>query len=256
MTDTDWATHAAAVALKMLQAEVAYRIESALRFSDPPHYRLVLSNLRNGPLTFMPETIPEVITHLVLDDTNITELDGAKLPKGLVSLSAERAKLFEVRNLDRLVNLRDLNLTCCVWLDHIDGELPPHLWSLHLRQCLSLTRTPRLVHTRLQHLSVDMCEKLSKLPELPETLVSLIAQRSAIPTLPYLPDSLAVLHTDGVDARGTAALIPIRDQQRKALRKERFDAIHEELMMVAWHPKRVEAWLTHGEHTLDMMMGC
>jgi hypothetical protein len=30
----------------------------------------------------------------------------------------------------------------------------------------------------------------------------------------------------------------------------------EELIMAAWHPHRVEQWLTKGEDVLDMMIGC
>ena len=82
-----------------------------------------------------------------------------------------------------------------------------------------------------------------------------------------IPDSLSILNIDGTPAVEDGFLpsrtepfseytVRVRTFWNACLRKEKFDAIHEELMMATWHPDRVSKWLEQGEDVLDMMMGC
>jgi hypothetical protein len=84
---------------------------------------------------------------------------------------------------------------------------------------------------------------------LPESLQWLELDYSAAVTEGFVPE-----RPDTVTNTEYAATV--RAWWNACLRKERFDSFHEELMMAAWHPRRVEAWLLQGEDVLDNIMGC
>jgi hypothetical protein len=83
-----------------------------------------------------------------------------------------------------------------------------------------------------------------------------------------IPDSLSILNIEGTPAVEDGFLpsrwdtepfsfhaVRVRTFWNACLRKSRYDALFEELMMAAWHPDRVSKWLDQGEDVLDMMMG-
>ena len=249
------------------QDQVKARLEAAQRsyewctLRDLPRQddALVALSFSGLPITELP-LIPEWVTKLDISDTRITELDCTSLPKGLLVLTATMTRIGSIRNLDYLTNLRELDLDHSVWLEQIEGQIPLSLRSLSLRNCMSLTQLPPLGRAHVWWINLQGCERLQDLPSLPVNLASLHLDRSGIKELPYLPDSLRqITLQNGESGTYTSReefTKAVRDSQRAALRKARFEALHESLMAAAWHPKRVEAWLTQGEDVLDMMMGC
>jgi hypothetical protein len=248
-----------------VQDQVKARLEAARRAYE---WRRTAPFLDDGPVTLsfhsLPITelppIPEWIAKLDISDTRITDLDCALLPPGLLVLEADQTRLGSIRNLHLLTDLRELSLDYACWLERIEGTIPLSLRSLSLRSCVSLTDLPPLGRSYIWWVNLQGCEKLRALPSLPVNLATLQLDRSGVKELPFLPDSLRQITLQNGESgeynTREAFADAVRKNQRTALRKERFDAIHEELMAAAWHPKRVEAWLTHGEDTLDMMMGC
>ena len=211
------------------------------------------------------ETLPDNLLSLDVARSWISEIDCARLPKTITKIVAcECPFLARVLNLDQLPTLEKLYVPGCNRLLSLP-PFPNSLKDLSVTSCLNLTSLPPLRRTSLEILSV--CNTVIRtLPELPDTLRDLRANWSKLETLPFLPDSLLILTTEDVCTESIptrpanvsldafAALV--RKQQRKVLRKERFTAIFEELMMVAWRPDRVSKWLEAGEDVLDMMMGC
>jgi hypothetical protein len=249
-----------------VQDQLKARLDSAqrsyewcLRDKPWPEGMLLTLSLSGLPIFELPP-IPEWVTKLDISDTRITELDCATLPPGLLVLEADRTRLVSIRNLHTLDDLRELSLDYSCWLERIEGPIPLSLRSLSLRSCISLTDLPSLGRAYIWWVNLQGCEKLRSLPGLPVNLATLQLDRSGIKELPFLPDSLRQITLQNGESGEVSAsdvfTATLRESQRTALRKQRFDAIHEELMAAAWHPKRVEAWLTHGEDTLDMMMGC
>lgn len=214
-------------------------------------------------VTVVP-VLPEDTTHLDLDQTNVTVLDGATLPRSITAITITLSRVETVRNLHLLPNLQMLDLTRSYWLQRLDTELPASLWSLTLNHCDRLKTLPKLAHTRLVHLNLYNCDWLESLPPLPDTLLSVTLYRcNTLPEPPFIPDSLVSLSLPDKFTPGGVAMgymVPeqtaqFRETQRATLRKQRFELIHEELMQKAWHPRRVEAWLLQGEHVLDNIMG-
>jgi hypothetical protein len=223
---------------------------------DVNSHGLSLNGLRIGPE--IQEDLPEGLRLLDISDTDLNILDGAKLPKSLRCIDAHGTKLYTVRNLDQLPNLIELRLAFCPWLERIEGRFPPSLWSLTVRTCEYLTELPPLGKTRLAFLVASGCPALTTIPALPETTVSLCLRGSGVKTLPFLPDRCEdiTLCDDPHYAHYVGRAQKLRETQRATLRKQRFEAIHEELVAAMWHPKRVESWSLAGEEVLDMMMGC
>jgi hypothetical protein len=214
--------------------------------------------------------LPDDLVELCLDNNYLLELDCALLPKTLEVLQVRNVRtLTSIRNLDQLPNLCELNLGGCSGLTTLP-VLPPKLHTVRLGHCIGLTELPPLARLpNLRILDINMTTRLHELPALPEGLTWLLAQFSALDEPPYLPESLCCLDL----AHSMVVLLGLAPERRDregiadytertrtwwngCLAKERFDAIHEELMAAAWHPKRVEAWLSHGEEVLDNIMGC
>ena len=244
---------------------VRERIETATRhLQSNPRERVQLLTFEGIPLTQIPDNLPEGITILCLNGTDIRTLDGATLPKSLKTIEAVQTKLHSVVNLDQLPNLMDLNLAWSTWLDTL-GALPKSLVSLTTRNSAYLHTLPPLGHTKLHYLTLTGCHALQRIPDLPSTVITLSLNATAVRTLPYIPDTLVFLDpsdalrmpTPAVRTPQQHAAYYRRDQHDAfhALAKMRFDALHEELMAAAWHPDRVSKWLSHGEEVLDMMMG-
>jgi hypothetical protein len=215
-------------------------------------------NLQYLPIdTELPADLPEGITHLYIAGCKMPYLNGAKLPKSLVSITVNGTELSVVQNLDQLPNLKSLSLQYCNYLYTLTCPLPRSLDRLFLRGCRYLREIPPIARTSLRDLDVGECMYLTSLPALPPTLISLNLHYSDVKEVPFLPDSVQHLwvYDRGIMCSETFLEIT-RLMQPINLHKERFPKIHEELMAATWHPKRVEAWLTHGEEVLDMMMGC
>ncbi len=177
------------------------------------------------------------------------------------------------RQLERILNLDHLpkltNLLAEDTAIRSLPRLPSSLVALLVSHCPYLTGLPSLTRTALRRLDIDWTH-MEVIPQLPETLHTFCARFTRIGVeLPMLPESLQWLELDHSVAV-TEGFVPeqpdtvtnteyaatVRAWWNACLRKERFDTLHEELMMAAWHPKRVEAWLTHGWDVLDNIMGC
>lgn len=245
-------------------AERIERVKNSLKYR--PYERVQTLSLEGILLREVPTDLPEGITVLALNNTDIRELDGATLPRSLRCIEAFQTKLHSVRNLHLLPELQELNLAWSIHMDHLEGPLPRSLTGLTVRNSPYLRTLPSLAHTRLQHLAAGGCHTLERIPDLPSTLLTLGLAGCTMRDLPYLPDSLVFLDPGHHHSRPTPAVRTpqeharyYRAQQRNALleiRKVRFSRFHEELMAAAWHPKRVESWLLEGDNVLDMMMGC
>jgi hypothetical protein len=207
----------------------------------------------------LKEELPEGLRLLDISETDLTILDGAKLPKSLRVIDAHATKLHTIRNLDQLPNLIELRLAFSPWLERIEGNFPPSLWSLTVRCCEHIDKLPPLARTRLAFLVLTNSPNITTIPPLPETTVSITLRGSGVKTLPFLPDrcdDITLWNDPYYGAHYVGRAHDLREAQRKALRRERYDLLHESLMMAAWHPDRVSRWLEHSEETLDMMMGC
>ena len=213
--------------------------------------------------------LPDDLTELYLDNNPLLDLDCALLPKTLEVLYVRfNPTLTSIRNIDALPNLVVLELHGCSSLLTLP-PLPPKLRTLHLGYCSGLTALPPLARlSELLHLDINHTLRLYELPALPEGLTLLQARYSGLRELPYLPEKLSWLELqrsrvvqDGLapEAGDTERMSDyatrVRTWWTACLQKERFDALHEELMAAAWHPDRVSKWLSHGEEVLDMMMG-
>ena len=211
--------------------------------------------------------LPEDLKELSLCRNPLLEIDCALLPKTLEVLDLKHCRSLErILNLDQLPNLA--SLTVCDTAISTLPRLPASLQHLSVSHCTKLTSLPPLARTNLQTLTMRWTINLQKLPELPEGFASLHAQHSGLAELPMLPESLMSLLLDRsvIEKEG---LVPERPDTVRygeyaattrawwnaCLRLERYEALHESLMMAAWHPDRVGKWLSHGESTLDMMMG-
>jgi hypothetical protein len=217
-------------------------------------------------LTEIPyETLSDTLLSLDVARSWISEIDCARLPKSTTRINATECPfLARVLNLDQLPNLTNLYLPGCNSLRSLPS-LPNSLKDLSVWSCPGLTSLPPLRRTSLEYLNV--CDTvLRTLPELPDTIREIRANYSKLETLPFLPDSLVLIATLGISPTDSIPTCPIgvyideyldalRTKQRKALRKSRYDALFEELMMAAWRPDRVSKWLEAGEDVLDMMMG-
>jgi len=212
------------------------------------------------------DILPADLVSLTVCNAWIVEIDCARLPKSLIELNAgECPFLVRILNLDQLPNLTNLYLPGCNSLRSL-SPLPNSLKDLSVWSCPGLTSLPPLRRTSLEYLNV--CDTvLRTLPELPDTIREIRANYSKLETLPFLPDSLVLIATLGISPTESIPACPVgvyleeyvdslRTKQRKALRKSRYDALFEELMMATWRPDRVSKWLDQGEDVLDMMMGC
>lgn len=202
-----------------------------------------------------PACVPDGVRVLDLRETDVQVLDGATLPTSLTTIRAGLTRIHTVRNLDKLKNLIFLHLDWNASLETVEDPLPESLVGLNLRNCTSLTRLPPLGRTNLEFLTVSGCSSLTTLPSLPPTLAELNLERSSVSDVPLLPESVTHLILRG-GAVIDSAIDSYHREERLTAQRKQFRILHEELMMAAWHPRRVEAWLTQGEDVLDMMMGC
>ena len=204
-------------------------------------------------LTEIPyETLSDTLLSLNVARSWISEIDCARLPKSTTWINATECPfLARVLNLDQLPNLEALYVSESRRLRSL-SPLPNSLKELHVTSCTNLTSLPPLVRTSLEFLIV--CEtKFRTLPDLPDTLRELRAQWSKLETLPFLPDSLTCIVTTDIKPTESIPARPaslglreyaawLRERQRRDLRKEKFDALHESLIAATWHPSRFEAW--------------
>jgi Leucine-rich repeat (LRR) protein len=96
---------------------------------------------------------------------------------------------------------------------------------------------------------------LKELPPLPEGLDFLDIQENDIETLPYLPESLRVFRFEKNPRLQNfvgKSVAEIREVVKQRIAKERCAMFKEELIMVTWHPRRIEKWLNLGVDIEDM----
>lgn len=219
-------------------------------------------------LTSIPYgALPEDVKEFYLTQNPLLEIDCALLPKTLEYLNLDLCVSLErILNLDQLTNL--VNLTVGSTAIRTLPRLPASLRHLSVSHCTKLTSLPPLGRTGLRSLTMRWTTNLRKLPVLPEGLTSIHAPHCGLAELPMLPQSLFSLCLDGsvVVKEGLAPERPdsvgytgyaetTRTWWNKCLRLERYELLHEPLMMAAWHPNRVSKWLEQGEHVLDNLMG-
>ena len=210
--------------------------------------------------------LPTDLTELHLNATSIVELDCALLPKTMELLDlGDCWHLKRILNLDQLPVLASLNISSTPIASL--PRLPAILTTLNASFCRKLTSLPPLLRTKLRMLKLYRTP-IVRLPDLPETMWSLDIAMTNVrgEDCPMIPDSLSILNADGTPAVEDGFLpsrtepfsdyaVRVRTFWNACLRKSRYDALFEELMMATWRPDRVSKWLEAGEDVLDMMMG-
>jgi hypothetical protein len=212
--------------------------------------------------------LPEDLKELSLCRNPLLEIDCALLPKTLEVLDLKYCRSLErILNLDQLPKLIVLEIeeTAITGLPKLPTSLV-HLNASHTR----LTALPTLMKCGdLRRIDLEWCKDIPKLPMIPDGVHTLCLRHSGIAELPMIPDSVSYLDVDYAEVvdQGLAPERPdtvshteyattTRKWWSACLRLERYESIHEELMMSCWHPRRVEAWLLQGEAVLDNVMGC
>ena len=151
-----------------------------------------------------------------------------------------------------------LNLNC-LGLQSFDS-LPPLPYGITKLCCVNnlLTALPRLP----ANLKELWCSSnlIAELPPLPSTLEFLSVSDNRLSTLPDLPDGLKWLGTpknflpviDHANESMEEFIIKMRESLSRDRIRKRCRIIQEELMMVVWHPKRVEKLMLLGIDMEDM----
>lgn len=182
-------------------------------------------NLGYNKLRWLPN-LHSHIGYLTLTNNQIQSLP--LLPKRLMFLNIEGNPITELPDLPRGLNL------------------------LRASYCM-LTSLPSLPRN-LQYLHVAF-NNLYRLPELPDGLIMIDIRENKIHELPYLPESLQQLMISGnpsLQKYFGKTLGQIRDAVKQRIAKERCRIFKEELMMVVWHPRRVEKLVMAGIDFEDM----
>jgi Leucine-rich repeat (LRR) protein len=131
-------------------------------------------------------------------------------------------------------------------------ELPKNLRVLRASYC-ALTSVPQFPN-QMESIYLGFNE-LREIPDIPEGLDTLDIQENNIARLPYIPDSLRILRIERnprLQRFVGKSLNEIRCLVKQEIAKERCAFIKEELMMVTWHPNRIENWLSIGYDIDDM----
>ncbi len=185
-------------------------------------------NVSNLNITSLPE-LPSRIVHLFCGNTNITRLP--ELPSELLSLSCSHTNITSLPELPSDLRVLDCSNTSITSLP----ELPSRLVQLFCGNT-----------------------NITSLPELPSTLEGLYCDITHLTSLPELPSSLIALYCNNCDLilkREENESIQdyiqrlrvwVEDIISKKRIQERCEVVKEGLMAAAWHPTRVEQWLSAG----------
>jgi hypothetical protein len=173
-------------------------------------------------ITSLP-ALPKYIKRLSVCNTPITELP--ELPEGLEEIICVRSNISYLPELPKSLN----------WL--VSYGMNTHI---------TISKLPEgLERLRCDTITPSMDNKI--------TLKEFIENNENRIQLPDLPKSLKWLSCDVIqpdDMSMEAFIDTLRDWQEQPRSKERSQErckiIKEELMMTAWHPKRVEKWLEAG----------
>lgn len=240
------------------------------RMRTIPHLPL---NLQSLPIDRIPlDFIEETCKGLNVSRTRIADPEyPATLPPQIRSLEHACFRGATLRTLET-TSLGNLILAKCPNLETL-GPLPPTLKRLTITECPRFTALPELPAS-LEYLQVSDCPQFKTLPALPASLTTLNVLNTAVQRLPLLPEDMEAVHIphEAFEARllgfqwsfnglGHPTLRPSVVKRVDLLTslgrtRTRLHTLKEDLMMAAWHPKRVEAWSLAGEEVLDMMMGC
>jgi Leucine-rich repeat (LRR) protein len=131
-------------------------------------------------------------------------------------------------------------------------DLPSKLKVLKANSC-QLTELPE-IPLKLEVLDVGY-NHIRLLPPMPEGLDTLIVNNNLITDFSYLPTSLRVLTfygNPGLAKYEGLSINQIRLRVNARLAQQRTQAIKEELVAAAWHPRRVERWLSLGAEVEDL----
>lgn len=234
-----------------------------------PHLPLSLQDL---PIAQVPlEYIDDTCVGLNVSRTQITDpAYPATLPPQIRSLEHGSFQGITLLNLET-TRLGNLILSRCPNLETL-GPLPRTLRRLTILECPNFTTLPELP-PHLEWLQITDCPKFKTLPALPDTLRTLSVLGTDVQRLPLLPEEIEAVYipTEAFESRllnfqwilnglGLPSLRPPVVKRVDLLASlgrtlRRTTLLKEDLMAAAWHPKRVESWLVHGERVLDMMMG-
>ena len=176
-------------------------------------------NLSFNQLEYLP-ALHSHIGYLSLKQNALTRLP--LLPRKLMYLDVEGNPLLELPDFPK--TLRVLRASYC----HLTGlpEIPSKMEAIYAG-----------------------FNDLKQLPELPDTLDTLDIQKNDIYELPYLPENLRILRFEDnpcLKKYEGKSLNQIRELVKRQIAKQRCHRFKEELMMVTWHPRRVEKWLHLG----------
>lgn len=182
-------------------------------------------------ITSLP-ALPKYIKRLSVCNTPITELP--ELPEGLEQLICSRSNISSLPELPKSLK----TLACYDLNNHITiPKLPEGLERLRCSGAVSAHGACLLNWTLSLKEFIENNENRVQLPDLPKSLKWL---------------SCDVIRPD--DMSMETFIDTIRDWQEQPRSKERSQErckiIKEELMMTAWHPRRVERWLQEG-YSLD-----
>jgi hypothetical protein len=131
-------------------------------------------------------------------------------------------------------------------------DLPRSLMALTASFC-RLTELPE-IPLKMQILNVSY-NHIRVLPPMPEGLDTLIVNNNQIQDFSYLPTSLRVLvfhDNPGLAKYEGLSISQIRSLINARLAKQRSEAMKEELVATAWHPRHVERWLSLGAEVEDL----
>jgi hypothetical protein len=182
-------------------------------------------NLSYNQLSTLPD-LHAYIEYLHLSNNKLVFLP--LLPKRLVYLSIDGNPLRELPSLPK--SLKVLRASFC-----------------SLTQLNELPKKLEYVYLGYNH--------LIKLPELAEGLHTLDIQYNDIYELPYLPDSLQILRLQGnprLERYIGKKLPEVREMIKQLIASKRCRVYKEELMMVTWHPLRLQKWIDLGLDIDDM----
>jgi hypothetical protein len=229
-------------------------------------------SLQDLPLTQLPlEYIDESCRGVNVSRTQIVDPHyPSTLPSHVLSL--EHGSFQGTTLYTEHTRLGNLTLARCPDLETL-GPLPPTLRRLTISDCPKFVTLPELP-PRLEWLCLTGCEAFSTLPALPASLKTLSVVCTGVQRLPLLPEDIEAIYIphEAFEARllnfqwtlnssfGPRLEPPVHkrvDILRSLGRTiRRTHTLKEDLMMAAWHPRRVSKWLEAGEEVLDSMMGC
>lgn len=166
---------------------------------------LVISNVS---LSTMPDlSFNKYLTYLKICKTNLTEIDGNKLPETLLTLICEDNEISNVYNLPKNLKYLNLSFNKIENIDKLPSELEVFIiLNNKLKKLPNLSDTMTYLAFGYNYITkIDMLPKklqelhcyynlLNELPNIPQNLKSLQCYGNKLKWLPYIPESVSRLN--------------------------------------------------------------